>query len=165
MLSLFRKKKTKNVGKENIAQERLANNIVSACIRLQQRWANFMQRYTERLSRNGKLIALSLFCLTAGSLSIYFIASSMTSRKVSSFTVVHLTKPPYAGKSGDESTKALIIVSKAEYEKIQRFRRYMDSLARSPSDKKVYDSILIHRPGLMDSVLLIETIYLSQNKK
>lgn len=165
MLSLFRKGKTQSSAKENAAQERLANHIVSVCIRFQQRWADFMQRHTERLSRNGKLIILSLFCLTAGSLSIYLIANSVVKREASSFTVTHLKTPPLAGKSGDENTKASVIVSKAEYGKIQRFRFYMDSLARSPSGKKVYDSILIQRPGLMDSIFLIEKIYQSQNKK
>lgn len=165
MLSIFRKKKRHGAVKENVAQEKLANSIVSACIRLQQRWANFMQRYTERLSRNGKLIALSLFCLIAGSLSIYFIANSLISRRASSFTVTPVAKSPYADKSGDENTKSLEIISKAEYEKIQRFRYYMDSLARSPSGKMLYDSILLNRPGLMDSILLLEKIYLSQNKK
>jgi len=165
MLSLFRKRKTQSSVKVNVAQERLANNIVSACIRFQQRWANFMQCHTERLSRNGKLIILSLFCVTAGSVSIYLIASSVTSHKASSFTVIHLKRTPYAVTAGDENTKALVIVSKAEYERIQRFRFYMDSLARSPSGKKVHDIIPIQRPGLMDSVLLIEKIYQSQYKK
>lgn len=165
MLSLFRKRKTQSSLKGNTAQERLANNMVAACIRFQQRWADFMQLYTERLSRNGKLILLSSFCLIAGSLSIYFIASSLMSRKASSFTIIHHKKSTYAIKSGDENTKVLMIVSKPEYEKIQRFRLYMDSLARSPSCKQFYDSILSHRPGLMDSILLIENIYQSQSKK
>jgi len=133
MLVIFNKKKNPGSIKENAAQERLANSIVSACMRFQQGWADFMQRYTERLSRNAKLIVLSLFCLTAVSLSVYLIASSVMSRKASSFTVIHLKKSPYAVKSGDENTKALVIVSNDEYEKIQRFRFYMDSLARSPS--------------------------------
>ncbi len=147
------------------AQERLVEDIVSACFRFQRKWADFMQRHTERFSRNGKLILLSLFCLAAASLSIYFITSGVTSRKASSFTVIHLKKPPYAVKAGDEYTKALVIVSNDEYEKIQRFRLYMDSLARSPSGKKLHDSILSQRPGLIDSILLIEKIYQSQNKK
>lgn len=165
MLLLFGKRKTQSSIKGNAAQERLANNIVAACIRLQQRWADFMQRYTERLSRNGKLILLSSFCLTAGSLSIYFIASSVTSRKASSFTVIHLKKPPYAINSADENTKSMVVVSKAEHEKIQHFRFYMDSLARSPSGKELYNSIISRRPGLMDSILLVENIYQSQSKK
>lgn len=165
MLSLFRKKKTPGSRKENAAQERLANSIVSACLRFQQKWADFMLRHTERFSRNGKLIILSLFCAAATSLSIYFIISGVTGRKASSFTVIPLKKPPYAVKAGDEKTKALVIISEEEYKKINRFRYYMDSLARSPSGKQLYDSILSHRPGLMDSILLIENIYQSQNKK
>ncbi len=165
MLSLFRKKKALGLLKENAAQERFANKIVSACIRFQQKWADFMQRHTERLSHNGKLITLSLFCLTTGSLSICLISSSVTTRKGSAFTVIHLKKLPHAIKSGDENTKASLLVTEAGFEKIQRFRFYMDSLARNPSGKKKCDSILSQRPGLMDSVLLIEKIYQSQNKK
>lgn len=165
MLSLFRKRKTHGSATENVAQEKLANNIVSACFRFQRKWADFMQRHTERLSRKGKLNILCLFCVAAASLSIYFIASSVTNRKASSFTVIHLKKPPYAVNAGDENTKAFIIISEDEYKKIHRFRYYMDSLARSPSGKQLYESILSQRPGLMDSILLIENIYQSQNKK
>ncbi len=165
MLSLFIKKKLKDTGNTNAAQEGAANHIVSVCIRLQQKWAGFMQRYTERLTRNGKLIILCLFCLTAGSLSLYLIASNVMNRKVSSFNVAHLKTSPFVGKSGDENTKSVVIISKTEYEKIKGFRLYMDSLARSPSGKKRYNSILSQRPGLMDSILLIENIYQLQNKK
>lgn len=165
MFSLFIKKNLKDIGNRNAAQERVANCIVSVCIRLQQRWADFMQRQTERLSCNGKLIILSLFCLTTGSLSLYLIASSVSSRRAYSFTATHLKRSPFAGRSGDENIKAIGIVTKAEYEKIHRFGMYMDRLARSPFGKKHYDSILTRNPGLMDSVLLIESIYQSQIKK
>ncbi len=165
MLLSFRKKKIRNALKENPAQEKIANCIVSVCILFQKKWADLMQHYTERLPRNGKLIMFSLFCIIGGSLSLYLIASSMMHGSASSFTVTQFKATPFAGKSGDENIKADIIVTKIEYKKIQHFRLYMDSLARSPSGKKVYDSILINRPGLMDSVLFIENIFQSQNKK
>ena len=165
MLSLFIKKKLKDTGNRNAAQERVANHIVSVCIRLQQKWADFMQHHTERLTRNGKLIILCLFCLTTGSLSLYLIASNVMNRRASSFDMAHLKISPFVGKSGDENTKAVVVISKPEYEKIQRFRMYMDSLARSPFGKKRYNNILGLRPGLMDSILLIENIYQSQSKK
>ncbi len=165
MLSLFKKRKTHVAVKKNAAQEKVANSIVTACIRMQKKWADFMQHYTERLSRNGKLIMFCVFCLLGGSLSLYLIASSIMRGSASSFTITHFKATPFKGKSGDENTKAFVIVTKAEYEKIQHFRFYMDSLASSTPGKKVYDSILNQRPGLMDSVLLIENIYQSQNKK
>ena len=81
------------------------------------------------------------------------------------FHVIQVKSPRHIGKSGDEKTKATVIITKEEYDKIQRFRKYMDSLPRSLSGKKLYESILINRPRLMDSIILIENIYQSQTKK
>lgn len=50
-------------------------------------------------------------------------------------------------------------MSKENYLKVHLFKEYMDSLARSATGKAVYDSILISRPGLMDSVRFIENNY------
>ena len=56
-------------------------------------------------------------------------------------------------------------VSEAEYSRIKRFRVYMDGLARSPAGKTLYDSIIHHRPGLMDSVWFIENYYQQLKQK
>jgi hypothetical protein len=58
-----------------------------------------------------------------------------------------------------------MIVSKADYQGIIRFRGYMDSLTRSPAGKAAYDSIIFSRPGLLDSIRILEKIYQSQTKK
>lgn len=165
MLSLFRNKKKQKAVLENTAQDRIAKNVVGKLLRLQQRWAAFMERYTERLSVKWKLIVLFFFCLCSGGLSILFIARSLMNNQATSFHVTQGKMPQHIGKSGDEKNKAVTIVTKEEYNKIQHFRKYMDSLARSPSGKKLYDIILTDRPGLMDSIILIENIYQSQNKK
>lgn len=164
MLSLLRKKKVHDAVKENATQERTANRIVSACILFQKKWADRMQCYTESLSGNGKLIMFSLICLLGGSLSLYWIVSSITHQPVS-FTITQFKAVPFARKSGDENTKAVIIVTKADYKKMQHFRYYMDSLFGSASGKKTYDSILQQRPGLMDSIVLLENIYHLQSSK
>ncbi|ULT38451.1 hypothetical protein KRR40_25400 [Niabella defluvii] len=56
-------------------------------------------------------------------------------------------------------------MSEAEYSRIKRFRVYMDSLARSPAGRTLYDSIIYHRPGLMDSVRFIENYYQQLKQK
>ncbi len=165
MLSLFRNKKKQKAILENTAQDRIAKNVVGKLLRLQERWAAFMYRHTERLSVKWKLIVLFFFCLCYGGLSILFIARSLMNNRATSFYVTQGKIPQHIGKSGDEKTKVITIVTKEEYVKIQHFRKYMDSLAKSPSGKKLYDVILINRPGLMDSIILIENIYQSQNKK
>ena len=165
MLSLFRNKKKQKAVIENVVQDRIAKNVVGKLLRLQQRWATFMERHAERLSVKWKLIVLFFFCLCSGGLSILFIARSLMNNHATSFHVTQGKIPQHIGKSGDEKTKAVTIVTKEEYDKIQHFRKYIDSLARSPSGKKVYENILIDRPGLMDSIILIENIYQSQTKK
>ena len=165
MLPFLRKRKLPANVTENAAQDKLADRIVSACIRRQQKWADFMQRRTERLSDDGKCIVLLLFCLMAGSLSIYLVANSFLERRQSRFHIIQLSKLPITAKGGDENTKASKLISKEDYQNIQRFRHFMDSLAGSQTGRRVYDSILIHRSGLMDSLFLIEKLYQLQNDK
>ena len=165
MLSLFRKNKKQKAVIANTVQDRIAKNIVGKLLRLQQRWAAFMQRHTERLSVKWKVIILFLFCLYSVWLSILFIADSLSNNAAVSIHVIQVKTPQHIGKSGDEKNRAITIVSEGENEKIRDFQNYMDSLARSPSGKKIYDDILIDRPGLMDSIILIENIYQSQINK
>lgn len=165
MLSLFRNKKKQKAVLENTAQDRIAKNVVGKMLQLQQRWATFMERHTERLSAKCKLIVLFFFCLCFGGFSIFFIARSLLNNHTTSFHVSQGKIPQHFGKTGYEKTKGVTIVTEEEYDKIQHFRKYMDSLARNPSGKKLYDNILTDRPGLMDSIILIGNIYQSQNKK
>lgn len=163
MLSLFKNKK--ETVRDNVIQDRVAKNIVTWCIHWQQRWASFMQKQTERLSGNGKMIMLSLFCLITGSLSIYLFTSNLLGKPSAAIPVIRIKTALSSGKSGDENTRSIISITKHEYQRIKSFSDYMDSLARSPSGKLVYQAIIAHRLGLMDSIALVEKIYLSQSKK
>lgn len=77
---------------------------------------------------------------------------------VTQFKSAHLLKV------GDELNKPPAIITKEEFKKIEHFKKYTDSLAGSPAGKEIYDSILISRPGLIDSIILLENIYHSQIK-
>ncbi|MFC4233305.1 hypothetical protein ACFOW1_15495 [Parasediminibacterium paludis] len=124
-----------------------------------------MQRQTERLSGNGKMVMLVLFCLVTGSLSIYLFTSNLISKPSTAIPVTRIKTALSSGKSGDENTKSSVSITKHEYQRIKSFRDYMDSLARSPSGKLIYQDIIAQRPGLMDSVALVEKIYQLQSRK
>lgn len=164
MLPIFSNKKKEKTSLQNGNQDRIANSIVITCICLQQRWVAFMQRYAERLSTKWKAIILSVFCLCTGGFSFFLIAKSLTSNNIISFNVTQF-KSSFPAKLGDELSKPGVIITKEEYEKIEHFKQYVDSLAVSPSGKKLHDSILISRPGLVDSIIFLENIYQSQVKK
>ncbi len=164
MLSLFRNRKKQNIGKHHEMQDQFLKSIMHTCIRWQSGWALWMQRKAEKLSRKGKLIMLLIFMLLTGSYSGYLIGKSFSRSQTYSFSITHIKRLAYTQETGDEVKYTNAVISKSEYERIHRFRRYMDSLARSPTGKALHDSIVAHRPGLMDSIQIVENIYQSQIK-
>ncbi len=164
MAFFFRNKKKLNPAASNDAQDKIAKSIVNRCLQWQKRWADWMQNKAERLSGKGKVIALLLFSLVVGGYSIYLITVSIFGEQNYALSVTSIKKPQYLSRSGEEGTTASSGINKEDYQKVHRFKKYMDSLARSPTGKSIYDSILISRPGLMDSVRFIEKSYQSQLK-
>ena len=111
-----------------------------------------------------KLILIG-FCFCAGGYSLYLIINSVIShdKKQKAFEVQQVDVPKHLNKSGDECVVVEPMVDEVTWQQIKDFRHYMDSLKQN---KKVeYDSILQARPGLMDSVQMLEQIYLSQKQK
>ena len=164
MLSLF---KNKNRAKRIVYtdnQDRILKAIVARCIFLQQQWAAFMQHHSQRLSRKWQSIILSLFCLWAGGCSLFLIAKSLTGNHTFSFRITQI-KNSLLEKGRNEKVSNDEMITKEQLEKIEHFRRYIDSLARSPSGKILYNSILSSHPGILDSLALFENIYQLQIKK
>lgn len=165
MSLLSKYKRSQKLHKGNDAQDRIANDIVQKCIQAQEQWAAFMQRKSERFSTKAKKFLFIMFLLLSAGCSLYLIVEGLISHKHTSFSIALIKVPQYLDKAGDENTKASGIVSQAEYERIHRFQLYMDSLAKSPSGKRLFDSILNKRPGLMNSIMMIQRIYKKNSGK
>ena len=73
-------------------------------------------------------------------------------------SLIHIS--PHIGKPNAIRVKPYI--PETVYKQVEAFKKYMDSLSRN--DKKKYEEILGQRPGLPDSILLFEKLYLSQSK-
>lgn len=165
MFPLFRKRKRSKAAQENTAQDKLAQNFVIVCLRLQSKWAGWMQGKSERLSGKTKLILLLVFIGLVGGYSLYLIAENFLYKGTSTFYISPIKKPEHVQQSGDVVMPHEAFISEEEYQRINGFKLYMDSMARSPSGKNLFDSIATARPGLMDSILIIEKIYQPQTKK
>jgi hypothetical protein len=131
---------------------------------LQGGWAKWMMKRTEKFSRRTWIVLLILFVLSTSTYSVYLAVSAITEKDGILITVTPIKKPRYTTEMG-ETDKEAAEVSEAQYRRIKRFRVYMDSLARSPSGKILYDSITRHRPGLMDSVRFIENYFQQLKQK
>jgi len=130
---------------------------------LQKGWANWMSKRTSNFKRRHWLIALALFILVAGGYNCYLIIDSILSKGRVIFSIYPIHRLLFFSETGEAASDPVFQLPPGEYERIHRFRLHIDSLAASPSGKKVHDSILLYRPGLMDSVLFIEEYYKRPN--
>ena len=124
-----------------------------------------MGRRTENLSRRKLLILLLVFIVLTGGHSIFLIGKSVSGNQVSSVSVTAVKIPKNVTKSVGAVPQKDIVVNNDVFQRIIHFREYMDSLARSPNGKAMYDSIVAKRPGLLDSINLVEKNYRPQIKK
>ncbi|OJW81830.1 MAG: hypothetical protein BGO69_15125 [Bacteroidetes bacterium 46-16] len=156
-MKFLSKNKTRKASEDAI-ESKVADGIQTLYRSLQCTWVTILEKLTAKLSYGNLKIVLALFVLLNGGYNVYLIVNAFTLKNIKAFSVTPISKPGHFDKTGDAGTGNLYM-SEAEYMHIRRFRIYMDSLARGPSGKKVYDSIINNRPGLMDSVRFIENYY------
>ena len=132
----------------NPAADKLAGSIVTKTIRFQTRWANFMQRNTERLSLKTKKYFLIFFSLLTGMYSCLIIIQSFTGKTKPTFSITAIHTPKHV----IEEKTNIAVISESEYLQIEHYKKYMDSCG------------LQIRPGLADSIKEIENIYQSSKK-
>jgi hypothetical protein len=156
------KKNSKNTHAEtHSSRESLLQRFDEANLRLQYKYANWLERKTAHLSRKSWIVILFCFIIFTSGCSICLIVNGFSGNTTKSIIVTPITKPI----NEDETMQLNVTTSKAEFERIVRFRRYMDSLGRSPTGKKLYDSIARYRPGLLDSLTIVEEYYHLHFKK
>ena len=165
MFFLFKSKKQRKQPGPNEFSDNVAVGIVTRCMRVQGKWAAFMQRKTNHLSFQARKICLLLFCLLSIGCSLYLIIGSVTGTSNKILVVASIHVPVHATQSGETNTRSPLLMTKTEVERIERFRRHMDSLGESAPGRNHRDSLLALRPGLMDIILMIETLYQLQTLK
>jgi hypothetical protein len=160
----FKKNSENSPAETDGSRGRLLQKIDEANLRLQYKCAHWLERKTAHLSRKSWIVILFCFIVFTGGCSIYLIVNSLSGTVVSDITVNQISKPTNTVSFEEAPMQLNATISKTEFEKMVRFRRYIDSLGRSPTGKKRYDSILQYRPGLLDSISIVEQYYHSQFK-
>ncbi len=162
---LFKKRKKNVDGNAKTISDKVAGKIAGAGIKLQQAFANKMTKVFENMNSKRMKMALLFFAITAGGFSIYLFTNAILRKDVSSkvFKIDQVDVPRHFDKSGEETVIPEAMIDEETYRQIQDFKNYMDSIR---VHKKIeYDSIILNRPGLLDSVQMLEQIYLSQKQK
>lgn len=143
----------KKLRQHNAWTDKAAAKIAGAGIRLQGKFSLKMNKLFSGLPSNRLKVFLFCFCLGWGGLSVYFVVAAIFREDKSqpSYKVGAIKRPVIANPAEEELSGPL--VDEATYEQIQAFKK-----------SNLYDSTIRARPGLVDSILLLEQIYQSQNK-
>lgn len=134
-------------------KDKVAGKLAAVLLQVQKRFAEFMNNKTQGCSIRKLKVSFFILCTALLSLSIGCIVNAFTKYPAPrSITVTRMRFAPLM----KEKKEPVKMVTADEYKRLLLFRKYMDSLH--------YDSILLSRPGLMDSVSMLEQIYLQQLK-
>ena len=130
----------------------------------QTKFAKMMNKCCSKVSGQRMKLYTYLFCFLGFGLSLYIIGIAFLDFRLrSKFKIEQVSIPKIEDKKYDATIHSNILVDEESWEKIQAFKRYVDSLKQN--DVKAVDSLLEERPGLMDSIAMLEEIYYSQNTK
>lgn len=140
---------------------KLARKISQLILHMQIEFALLMSRITSGYSPGSLKAGLILCCLALSLLSTWFIMDAF--KKKPAVKTVATTTIKFMPLLQKKEVPG-IILTQDDYDKLQKFRHYMDSLRTHESGKIKYDSILKARQGLMDSIGILENIYLSRQK-
>lgn len=141
----------------NPVMEKLAIGLATKIKAVQVRWAKIMERLFNRLSRRGKRIALLLFVCGMILLSAHMVAGGLRATKEPSLpTAISMPKNV---QQPNISIRADLV-----FARIQKFKQALDSLSQSDDGRRKREQFLKGRPGLMDSIRMVEKYY-EQYKK
>ena len=124
-----------SAGKDRI-KSKLLQQFEEANHRLQYKFADWLERKTAHWSRRSWTIILIFFTIATSSYSIYVMVYSFSEPDVSSIPITRIVKTTNIIQTHEKMDQKKVLISKGEDEKTIRFRRYMDSLGRSPTGKK-----------------------------
>lgn len=142
MLRPFYSKSQPKINEQNeqeTAQTKLAIRLVQHGLKIQEKWANFLQYKTKGLSCRIKMVGLAFFCLLSGGYSIYLVTHNFTrhSLKANLFTSI---KYPLPGRQTKiENLPHAVVLSPEEFKKLQQLRLLQDSLSIKASGEKIQD--------------------------
>lgn len=127
--------------------DKVANTIASGILGSQQKFAVLLQKRTNKWKQKHKWILLYLTCVIIGGLSIISIVKPFHDKGNENFIIPKSISLPTNITVRRETN----LITREEYQKVQIL-------------KNLYPNLQKLKPGLYDSLLLIEQVYNAQQK-
>jgi hypothetical protein len=163
---MFTKKQSRQKASlKSVATDRLAHVVAHSLIKLQFLFVRKMNGMCKRLTAQQLKTGLFLFCITTCSYCCYLITTHVFRSQPSTMKsmVAQLQIPVNINQADNAQSQRNRSIDSQTLLSISQFRYYLDSLKKfQPLE---YDSILQARPGLMDSMQMLEQFYYLPTKK
>ncbi len=143
------KRKSKKCAEDVKCKERyLFQRFDEANLWLQHKCVVWLERKTAHLSAKSWILILFCFVVFTVGGNVYLIVDSLNGNDSKSIERSPISRPTNRVVFDSKQNQLNSSLSKTELERFLRFQVYMDSLGRSPTGKRVQDSILRYRLGL-----------------
>lgn len=166
-MRFYRKYKEASKSEQISVSDRAARTIVQVVSKIQNGFVAVMNKALGHMAPKKLKVGLVLFCSLSGGLSIYLLVDPIMSplNRQKNIKVDQLNIPKHIQDASDNRMASDIYVDEETFRRIISFKLYMDSI--KIHERAKYDSIILGRPKLMDSVTILEQLYYlqTQNKK
>jgi len=153
MLRLFKRKKRQASPMDTVWQK-----LNKAVVVRQSKWAAYLQEKAANYTSRRLKWLLLLFCVVSSFCSGLVIWNALH-EKPSMPKIQPIAVPQHINKDGIHHYPVQGYENSTAFTEIERFKAYMEKLRQTASGKQTYDSLVRARPGLMDSIALVEKIY------
>lgn len=159
MQKLFKRQKRK----DNAEKPAIIGQLTEKVINIQHKAADFLNEKANSWQPERMKVLLVMFCLLFGTASLFIMGKAILYPKTGNSIIVRTVKiPEHIGHVKSEIIVYGQFISRNEYQRLEQFRQYIDSLGITENGMKIKDSILSRRPKLMDSLALVEQLYNKQ---
>ncbi|KDN54667.1 hypothetical protein [Flavobacterium seoulense] len=165
MQFLFQRRKKTAQSNEAVKPNGLSKIMEKGYYYAQSKWSEWMTKQTAKLSIRQQRLVFGFFVACTTSYSVYLIIQNFSNTDSNRITINPIVKPVNTFQTGYIAPTTKSTVSKIEFDRVVRFRVYIDSLTISPTGKRTLDSIKNKHPGLLDSLAAVENYYQSHLKK
>ncbi|RAJ80122.1 hypothetical protein CLV59_105229 [Chitinophaga dinghuensis] len=120
-------------------------------------FCNKMEKRFNKIDRVFQKVILIVFFLSGTTLCVFFAVGGGV-KNISLQKVTPITRPAHTLPYYDTTESLLIRKKEGSFQNIHQYKILLDSLSATVKGKQVLDSLRSSRPGLLDSLALINRI-------
>jgi hypothetical protein len=150
--------------KKNIATgagDKAAGWIANTILRVQRCFADVLEKKSMSWKTKQQWIFLYMVCLLFGGLSVITIVKSFNKKSQNILSKPAAIKTP---RMMPDENRNSVVITDNEIRKVHIFKHTLDSLSKTDDGKIKVKNLMMRRPGIMDSLEMVEQLYYSQKK-